>query len=101
MSDRQNSIAPEQPPPKGDPWNRIEASLARLDALATRPVVRRTAAEAGDESALVQQLRDENASLAARVAELEAREGERRRRAAELLGSVDRALEQLDLAGGG
>ena len=98
MSDRQNSTADSPAAPQPDPWNRIEASLARLDALAGREPMRRTAAEAGGGADQMRSLRDENAALKARIEQLESREAERRRRAADLLGSVDRALEQLDLA---
>lgn len=98
MSDRQNSTAANPVAAQPDPWNRIEASLARLNALAASDTVRRTAAESGAEPDMMRQLRDENAALKARIEMLETRESERRRRAAELLGSVDRALEQLDLA---
>lgn len=87
----------------GDPWARIGAALERLERAGQPDLLRRTAADGADPSALselettVESLKAEKDALSARLAEREETIERLRREAARLAGQVDKALEQLAL----
>lgn len=82
----------------GDPWARIEAAVARLDRLTAGDNMRRTAADTAALAAEVERLKQENDELRQQLEAAEARNLATRRRASQMAGQVDRALDQLDLA---